>query len=129
MDEGPSMDALPPHDADAANGQETWATRLSRLKELHSQVQERDLIREEDSRQLDAMIAYVERDVTIQDGMCRLSERPAKAASRASRAERPCLRQVEQTERMRQNASAPASLQNVPDTFCWTLTMRRSRSA
>ena len=40
-----------------------------------------------------------------------------------------CLRQVEQTERIRQKASAPVSLQNVPDTFCWTLTMRRSRSA
>jgi hypothetical protein len=62
MDEEPPMNALPPHNAEAPNGQEPWATRLSRLKDLHSQAKARGLVREEDSRQLDAMIAYVERD-------------------------------------------------------------------
>ena len=36
---------------------------------------------------------------------------------------------VEMYPRMRQKSAAASALRNVPEIFCWTLTMRMSRSA
>src|SRR5258706_15485671 len=49
--------------------------------------------------------------------------------SRAASSAWPCLRNVARYPRRDANASAPASLRKQPETFCWTLSPRRLRSA
>lgn len=48
-----------------------------------------------------------------------MSGRPAKTASCASRAERPCLRQVDRALRRRQKVVASAGLREVPARITW----------
>jgi len=53
---------------------------------------------------------------------------PAKARRRASNAVRPFFRAVETQRRMRQKATRASKRRNVPEIFCRSFIIRRSRS-
>ncbi len=54
---------------------------------------------------------------------------PAKTLWSAGNTAWPCFLSVERSPRRRQQTTAPVGLRKQPETFCWTLIMRRSRSA